>query len=118
MELTEHIAAYLCANGFTATSGFMPQEPNRIATVYASGVQPKRSADGSRFQIIVRSECDADTAIGDAMRIIDLLDDFQGITSIDSPYFSRILVETGAAGMGADENRRLLYSINFRAFEC
>lgn len=119
MELTEHIAAYLRSNGFTeATSGYMPQEPSRIATVYATGVCPRRSEDGSRFQVVVRSEPERDTAIGDAMQIIDLLDGFEGITSIDSPYYQRIVLESGATALGADENRRLLYSVNFRAFEC
>ena len=118
MELIEHIAAFLIGNGIPAVSGLMPTDPDRIAVVYATGVRPHGDDEGSRFQVIVRSEPDADTAIADSMRIADLLDDFSGITGIDSPYFARILLEGGAAALGADENRRLLYSLNFRAWIC
>lgn len=118
MELTEHIAVFLNGSGIPATSGMMPISPNRIATVYATGVRPRGDDDGSRFQVIVRSEPDSDTAIADAMRIADLLDDFSGITGIDSPYFARILLEGGATALGADENQRLMYSMNFRAWIC
>lgn len=118
MELTEHIAVFLNGSGTPATSGMMPISPNRIATVYATGVRPRGDDEGSRFQVIVRSEPDSDTAIADAMRIADLLDDFSGITGIDSPYFARILLENGATALGADENGRLMYSLNFRAWIC
>lgn len=118
MELIEHIAKYLNGNGIETTSGIMPAFPARIATVYATGVRPARDGDGSRFQVIVRSEADNDTALGDIMRIIDLLDDFSGITDLDSPYFARIQLESGAAALGADDNRRPSYSANFRAWVC
>lgn len=118
MELIEHIAQYLNGNGINCTSGLMPAAPARIATVYATGVRPARDGEGSRFQVIVRSEADSDTAIGDIMRIVDLLDDFSGITGLDSPYFARIQLESGAAALGADENRRPMYSANFRAWIC
>ena len=118
MELIEHIAQYLNGNGIEATSGVMPAFPARIATVYATGIRPAKDGEGSRFQVIVRSEADSDTAIGDIMRIIDLLDDFSGITGLDSPYFARIQLESGATALGADENRRPMYSANFRAWIC
>lgn len=118
MEMIEHIAAFIAANGIEATSGMMPTSPDRVATVYATGVRPRGDDDGSRFQVIVRSAVDMDTAIADAMMIADLLDDFSGITGIDSPYFARIQLESGATALGADENRRLLYSLNFRAWIC
>ena len=67
---------------------------------------------------MVRSEADRDTAMADALAIADLLDDFSGMTGIDSPYFARIVLESGVAALGADENRRALYSANFRAWIC
>ena len=119
MELTEHIALYLRANGFDgATSGVMPLTPDRIATVYATGVKHAQDVDGSRFQIIMRGEPDNDTALGDALKIIDLLEDFEGIMSVDSPYFTRIALESGATALGVDGNGRLSYSLNFRAWYC
>lgn len=119
MELTEHIAEYLRANGFEgATSGIMPHEPDRIATVYATGVRGRRDEDGSRFQIVVRGDPGNDTALGDAMRAIDLLEDFEGIMSTQSPYFLRIVLESGASDLGVDQNNRLSYSVNFRAWYC
>ena len=108
MELIEHIAKYLNGNGIETTSGIMPAFPARIATVYATGVRPARDGD----------EADNDTALGDIMRIIELLDDFSGITDLDSPYFARIQLESGAAALGADDNRRPSYSANFRAWVC
>lgn len=119
MELTEHIANFLRTNGFAgATSGVMPHEPDRITAVFATGVKKRQDSEGSRFQIIVRSEPDNDTALSDAMRIEELLDDFSGITSIESPYFSRIVSESGVSKFDVDEKRRVLYSLNFRAWYC
>lgn len=119
MELTEYVAAYLRANGFPhATSGAMPPEPDRTATVYATGLRTRRDDEGSRFQVIVRSAKGADTALSDAMQIMELLEDFSGIMTVDSPYFSRIVTESGIAAMGEDDSRRLLYSMNFRAWYC
>lgn len=119
MELTEYIAEYLRGNGFPgATSGAMPSAPNRIATVYATGLKLRQDGDGSRFQIIVRGEPEIDTAIGDAMEIAEMLDGFSGILSIDSPYVQRIELESGAAALGMDENNRLSYGLNFRAWLC
>lgn len=92
-----------------------PTGPSR-STPPAS--RARRDEEGSRFQIIVRSEKGIDTALADAMQIMELLDDFSGITAIDSPYFGRIVAESGIAAMGEDSSRRLLYSLNFRAWYC
>lgn len=119
MQLTEYVAQYLRGEGFPfATSGMMPPSPDRMVTVYATGLMPRRNEDGSRFQVMVRSAPDYDTGVADAMTIAELLDDFEGILTIDSPYIQRIVLEGGVANLGADENRCLLYSINFRAYEC
>ena len=118
-EVTEHIAAYLRANGFEgAVSGSMPPAPDRVAAVYATGVRPRCDRDGSRFQVIVRGLPGTDTAIADAMAVSELLDDFEGITAPDSPYFIRIRLDAGAAAIGADERGRLRYSLNFTAWWC
>jgi len=118
MELTELVADFLRGSGFYACSGFLPQSPDRAAAVYATGLRPKGDDEGSRFQIIVRSDPTGDTALADAMQIADLLDDFSGILAIDSPYFQRITLENGATALGADENGRVSYSLNFRAWVC
>lgn len=119
MELTGHIAAYLRANGFpNACGGLLPQTPDRAEAVVATGVRPRSDEDGSRFQVLLRGSPQSEDALADAMNIIDLLDDFSGITSPDSPWFARIQLEGGANYLGADENRRLLYSLNFRAWYC
>lgn len=121
MNLTEHIAQYLRWNGFpTATSGIMAAEPDRTAAVYATGVKNPQDDDGSRFQIIVRSEKGVDTALDDIMTICDLLEGFSGIMSADAgaPYFLRIELDSGAANLGEDDNRRILYSANFNAWYC
>lgn len=119
MELTGHIADYLRTNGFpNACGGILPQQPDRAQAVIATGVRPRRDEDGSRFQVLLRGSPQSEDALEDAMNIIDLLDDFSGITSPDSPWFGRIRLEGGANNLGADENRRLLYSLNFRAWYC
>ena len=118
MELTELVARFLRGNGFYACSGFLPQSPDKAAAVFATGLRPRGDDEGSRFQIIVRSEPTGDTALADAMRIADMLDDFNGILAIDSPYFQRVTLETGVAALGADENGRTSYSLNFRAWIC
>lgn len=119
MELTEHIALYLRANGYGhATAAGMPHEPDRVQTVYGTGVRPRRDADGSRFQIICRSSRGVDDALTDAMDIAALLDDFEGITSVDSPYFTRIRLDSGASALGKDDCERYSYSMNFTAWQC
>ena len=119
MELTEHIAAFLRANGYShACGGVLPQSPDRAQAVVATGVRPRSDGEGSRFQVVVRGTPQSEDALADAMDIADLLDDFSGITSPDSPWFARIQLESGAANLGADENRRLMYSLNFRAWYC
>lgn len=121
MNLTETIAEYLRSNGFpSATSGVMAAKPDRTAAVFATGVKSKRDEDGSRFQIIARSEPGQDTALGDIMAICELLDDFSGIMSADedTPFFARIEIDSGAANLGEDDNKRILYSANFRAWYC
>lgn len=119
MEMTEHIALYLRGYGFPqATSGEMPATPDRALTVYATGVRPRRDQDGSRFQILVRSEPGTDTALQDALYVADLLDDFEGMLTPDGPYFQRIELQSGAANLGLDANRRLTYSLNFIAYTC
>lgn len=118
MELIEHIAAYLNGNAIPAVTGIMPPYPDRCAAVYATGVRPRSDDEGSRFQVVVRSERSTDTAMRDAMTIVDMLDDFTGVTGINSPYFARIQLEGGVAALGADENDRLTYSANFRAWIC
>ena len=119
IQLTEYIARYLRGNGFDGcTSGIMPDEPDRIITVYATGLRPNRDEDGSRFQIVARGSPCSEEALADCLRAADLLDDFEGILTIDSPYIARIVLESGAASIGADEKRRLMYSANFRAWVC
>lgn len=118
-DFTEFVAEYLHANGIeTVTCGSMPAEPDRVATVYATGLRNRRDDDGSRFQVIVRSERDCDTAIGEAMLVLELLEDFSGLLTIDSPYVHRIEVDSGVGNIGKDGNNRLSYSVNFRAFYC
>ena len=118
MQPIEHIAAYIGGHGIPATSGMMPIVPDRVATVYATGARPRGDDEGTRFQVVVRSLPERDTALSDAMMIAELLDDFCGITGIDSPYFAQIQLESGVTALGADENRRLMYSVNFRAWIC
>lgn len=118
MELTEHLARFLCDQGYSATSAIMPPLPDDAVTVYATGVRPKGDDEGSRFQVVVRGLPDKDTALRAAIEIADLLDDFSGITSIDSPYFARIMLESGVAALGVDDNGRTMYSANFRAWTC
>lgn len=118
-QFTEFVADYLMASGIgCATSGSMPPEPDRVTTVYATGLRNRQDDDGSRFQVICRSERNVDTALGDAMLVQDVLEDFSGLLAIDSPYVYRIITESGAANLGMDNNERLLYSVNFRAYFC
>lgn len=121
MNLTESIAEFLRGNGFAdATSGIMAAEPDRTAAVFATGVKNPHDEDGSRFQVLVRSEKGVDTALSDILDVCELLDGFSGILTADAdaPYIIRIDLDSGAANLGEDENRRIIYSANFRAWYC
>lgn len=120
MEFTHYLAQFLRDNGFAnATAGTMPPTPDRIATVYATGLMPKRSDDGSRFQIIVRGSPGKDDALTDAMTLLDLLDEFEGWLVNDCPIdVQRIVAESGASDIGEDSNGRRRYSLNFRVWYC
>lgn len=119
MELIEYVAQYLRGYGFpAATAGNMPPTPDRNATVYATGLRNRRDEDGSRFQILVRGTPGTDDALPDAMLIADLLDDFQGILTVECPYIQRIELTSGVASIGADASNRVTYSLNFIAYIC
>ena len=120
MEFTHYLAQFLRDNGFDgATAGTMPPTPDRVATVYATGLLPKRSDDGSRFQIIVRGTPGKDDALTDAMNLLGLLDEYEGMLTFDCPFIvQRIVAESGASDIGEDGNGRNRYSLNFRVWYC
>lgn len=119
MELIEYIAAYLRGYGFPhAAAGQLPAAPDRNAAVFATGLRARQDIEGSRFQILVRSSPGNNDGLNDAMYIADLLDDYQGCLSPDSPYIQRIELTNGVASIGSDESGRTTYSLNFVAFVC
>jgi len=117
MLLTEHIAAYLESQGFPcALCAPLPDTPDRALSVLASALRPGGDPEGSRFQITVRSQRNMDTALPDSMGIIELLHNFTGRLTPDSPHVQRIRLESGAASLGEDASGRASYSMNFRAW--
>ena len=119
MELTEHIALYLGAQGLPcAVNAALPPQPDEAVAVVAAGLRPPADSDGSRFQILVRGKPHEDSALGMCARILDLLDGFCGLLSPDSPLILRTRTEGGAARLDEDAHGRAVYSMNFRAWHC
>ncbi|MEG1515154.1 MAG: minor capsid protein [Clostridia bacterium] len=118
MNLIEQIARYLMGEGLPVVCGFMPQAPDRVTCVYASDLRMPRDEDGARVQLICRGDRAIDTALDDAMRASRLLDGFEGMLVAGGAYILRAQLESGPAGLSADQNNRPEYSVNFRVWYC
>lgn len=118
MEIVAYFAEYLAAYCGVpdVSTGIMPPDPDTFVTVYASDVRPKNDDDGSRIQVIVRGDSDSNNGIIIATRIAEMMDDFSGIFTVDSPYVIRVVLDNGVASLGTDERGRMLYSINFHVY--
>lgn len=117
-NLTEQIALFLQENDFNAFSGALPGTPDRAVAVVASDLRPDADAEGSRFQLIVRSERDSDSAVEDCCRLICLLLKCPLALSAEGGLILRSSLESGTAFLGLDENRRVRYSLNLRVWHC
>ena len=107
------------ATGIPGSFGVLPQDPARCFAVFGSDVRRPGDTDGARIQVQIRGP-DAGSAIPatDADTISGLLDDFSGLFHADGNYIVRVDLESGPASLGADNNNRQLYSINFRVWYC
>lgn len=117
-NLTEQIALFLQENGFCAFSAALPSTPDRAVAVVASDLRPDADAEGSRFQLLVRSERDCDTAVEDCCGLICLLLSCPFALSAEGGLILRSSLESGTAFLGLDENRRARYSLNLRVWHC
>lgn len=118
MSLIEQIARYLRGEGIPAVCGFMPASPDRMTAVYAADLRRPHDEDGARIQFICRGDRGIDAAMDDAVRIVALLDEYEGMLVADGDYILRAQLESGPAGLSADQNNRPEYSVNFRIWYC
>lgn len=118
MPLTEQIALFLTENGFPAFSAALPSLPDRAVAVLASDLRPEADAEGSRFELLVRSERDKDSALEDCCKLISLLLNCPLALSVGGSLILRAELENGGAFLGLDEHRRARYSLNFRVWHC
>jgi hypothetical protein len=96
--------------------GVMPGMPDTCITVYATDAAYPGAEDGARIQIVVRGP-NTSVAFPIAQNIVEELVDYNGFLSGDG-YRATIELINGAAGIGADERARELYSINLRVYYC
>ena len=121
MLLIEQVARYLRAAipGLSVTYGFMPQAPSRIATVLASDTREPGDEDGARVQVLIRGpDQDGATPAQDADAVVAALRDYVGLLTSQGDYIIRIDLVNGPANIGADQNNRQQYSVNFRVWYC
>ncbi len=120
MTLSEQLARFLAAEypDIAMTHGQMPQAPDRCVTVFGSDLRTAGAPDGARLQVRVRGDTSGSMAANDAQTIADRLDDFTGLFTPDGHYIVRVSLESGPAHLGADQNQRQEYSVNFRVWYC
>lgn len=126
MNLIEEIANHIefLGHGIMATSdqagsvfwGLMPDDPDLCVAVFSSDSSYAGSPNGARIQIMTRAKTTRE-AYELSQQIAEDLTGFMGFLGGDRSYVS--IDQTNAStGIGADAQRREIYSSNFIVKYC
>ena len=99
--------------------GYLPEEPVKAVCVYANDLRAPGDSDGTRVQIVVRSDMDGAWALAQSMQIMSELDDARDLIFVpDGSYILRVETETGFQFTGMAGNNTQFYAANFRVYYC
>ena len=129
MTIVEQLARFIAAKlglpfeGIDAEAavffGCLPDAPKKAVCVYAGGLRPAGDYEGTRVQVVIRSDSDGGWPLRQAARLTALLDEARDLIFVpDGLYVDRVEAErgfefTGTAGEGAQ-----YYAAGFRIYCC
>jgi hypothetical protein len=99
--------------------GYMPEKPTKAICVYANDLRAPGDDEGTRVQIVVRSDMDGGWALAQSLSIMSILDDARDLIFVrDGAYIPRIETEKGFQFSGMAGNNTQFYAANFRIYYC
>ena len=99
--------------------GYLPEEPVKAICVSANDLRAPGDSDGTRVQIVVRSDMDGAWALAQSMQIMSELDDARDLIFVpDGSYILRVETEKGFQFTGMAGNNTQFYAANFRVYYC
>lgn len=129
MTILEQLARYLAAKlglpfedldaEASVFFGALPDAPARAVCVYASDLRPAGDDDGSRVQVILRSNGDSGWPAALSARVMALLDEARDVAFVpDGCYVNRVETERGFEFTGTAANGAQFYAARFRIYTC
>ncbi len=129
MTILEQLARYLAAKlglpfedvGAEASVffGCLPDAPAKAVCVYASDLRPAGDDDGSRVQVVIRSDSDGGWPLDLAVRLMALLDEARDVCFVPGGhYVNRVETERGFEYGGSAQNDAQFYAASFRIYCC
>lgn len=129
MTIIEQLARFLAAKlriPFEGTDaegavffGYMPDKPAKAICVYANDLRTPGDSDGTRVQIIIRSDMDGAWPLEKAVQIMRLLDGRRDLTfTLDGDYIIRVEAEKGFEFSGLAAGNTQMYAANFVIYTC
>ena len=129
MTILEQLARYLAAKlnlpfedldaQASVFFGALPDAPAKAVCVYASDLRPSGDDDGSRVQVIIRSDMDGGWPAQLAVRLMALLDEARDVCFVpDGCYVNRVETERGFEFTGTSQNGAQYYAARFRIYTC
>ena len=129
MTILEQLARYLaaklglpfedCGAEASVFFGSLPDAPAKAVCVYASDLRCAGDEDGSRVQVIVRSDSDGGWPVELAARLMALLDEARDVAFVpEGCYVNRVDTERGFEFTGTAANGAQFYAARFRIYTC
>ena len=128
MTIIEQLARFLAARlrlpfetGSEAAVffGYMQDFPVKAVGVYANGLRAPGDPEGTRVQVIIRSDQDGGWPLDMAARITELLDEQRDLLFVPGgDYVSRVATERGFEFSGIADNGTQLYAADFTIYHC
>lgn len=99
--------------------GYMPDKPAKAICVYANDLRTPGDSEGTRVQIIIRSDMDGAWPLEKAVQIMRLLDGRRDLTfTADGDYIIRVEAEKGFEFSGLAAGNTQMYAANFVVYAC
>ena len=99
--------------------GCLPDAPAKAVCVYASDLRPCGDGDGSRVQVVIRSDGDGGWPLDAAVKLMALLDEARNVCFVPGgSYVHRVETERGFEYGGMAGNDCQYYAAEFRIYYC